>query len=118
MARTTINSISYPFEAPIREACEDAQARIMRDDCFQYSVCIAPSKDGRNPRVWIGKFANAPEGFVALSNVGYKGAWSLEHNFNAIKERMRSAPIYATSFRDSQGYAAECTFNQINWRQE
>ena len=115
MHRVTITSVSSPFEIPIREACESAHPRMMKDCVSQYSVCIAPSLDGNNPRIWIGKYPDAPAEYVALTGIAYKGAWSLEHNYNAIKERMRGAPIYATAFKDSQGYAAVCTANQLEW---
>ena len=105
MARATITSVSYPFEEPIRQACAYAHRRMMFSMDHSYAVYVAPSLDGVNPRIWIGPEGMAPsEDFRMVLRSVFAGYLTEECNYNRIKERLRTVPIYATSFTDSVGY--------------
>ena len=116
MPRATLASISSPYEEPIRSACEDAHPRMRQSAASSLAVLIAPSLDGINPRIWIGDLSARPSiDYLAVYGAAFKGWNTLEQNIAALLERLRSAPLYATSFTDSQGYAVPEARNQLAW---
>ena len=105
------------YDAIIRHAVEDGHERMMRSPSDRFQVYIAPclkvsipalahgrtAGDADYPQVYIGACAPGPQ-WKRVLRAELSGALTMGQNLNVIRERMRSVPLYASSFVDSVGY--------------